>query len=106
MLSLFFKSSTPQSITKVILIPRNDDNFIREGDVYELFYNKGIKGWVSLGEQKGTKTEKLYYQAPKNAVLWLKNKTRGKEEQIFLYQNNRQIFPIFEEEKNVSQNLN
>lgn len=104
--SLFFKSSTPQSITKVILIPRNDDNFIREGDVYELFYNKGIKGWVSLGEQKGTKTEKLYYRAPKNTVLWLKNKTRGKEEQIFLYQNNRQIFPIFEEEKNVSQNLN
>lgn len=72
----------------------------------ELFYNKGIKGWVSLGEQKGTKTEKLYYRAPKNTVLWLKNKTRGKEEQIFLYQNNRQIFPIFEEEKNVSQKLN
>ena len=95
--SLFFKSNAPKNITKVVLIPRNDDNFIREGDVYELFYNNGSKGWISLGEKIGTKTEKLHYKAPKNAILWLKNKTRGKEEQIFIYEKERQVFPTFEE---------
>lgn len=95
--SIFFKSKTAQKIKKVQIIPRNDDNFIREGDIYELFYNNGKKGWISLGQQKGTKSGKLMYQAPKNSVLWLKNITRGREEQLFIYENNRQIFPTFEE---------
>lgn len=101
--SIFFKSNTPQLVSKVILIPRNDDNFIREGDKYELFYNNGSKGWTSLGIQKASDLPILYFQAPKNAVLWLKNLTRGKEEQLFFY-DNRQVFPTFEEEKILKQN--
>lgn len=95
--SIFFRSKKPQKIKRVQLIPRNDDNFIRVNEVYELFYNDGKNRWVSLGEQIGTKEEVLNYRAPKNAILWLKNKTKGKEEQIFTYENNRQIFPTFEE---------
>ena len=37
--------------TVFVYIPRNDDNFIRIGDEYELFYHDGPKGWVSLGRQ-------------------------------------------------------
>lgn len=95
--SVFFHSKTPQKIKKIQLIPRTDDNFIREGDTYELFYNSGTKGWVSLGEKTATNKPFLTYNAPKNAVLWLKNKTRGKEEQLFTYENNRQVFPTFDE---------
>lgn len=94
--SIFFKAKEPKQVAKIQLIPRNDDNFIREGDVYELFYNDGQRGWISLGIQKGTKAPALYYQAPKNAILWLKNHTRGREEQLFIYENNKQIFPTFD----------
>ena len=94
--SIFFKSFYPEQLKYITIIPRNDDNFIRVGDTYELFYNNGSQGWVSLGEQTATE-EFLEYSAPKNVVLWLKNKTRGIEEQIFTYENDRQIFPTFDE---------
>lgn len=42
---------TPQLISSFLLILRNDDNFIHLGDLYELFYHAGSKGWVSLGKQ-------------------------------------------------------
>ena len=89
--SIFFVARTPQKVNKIKLIPRNDDNFIREGDVYELFYNNGDKGWISLGKQKATK-DVLYYNVPKNTVLWLKNHTRGIEEQIFFMKDHKQVF--------------
>lgn len=95
--SIFFESNKPKFIKTIQITPRNDDNFIREGDIYELFYNSGEKGWISLGEQRATNKPTLYYKTPKNTVLWLKNKTRGKEEQIFTYENGRQVFPTFEE---------
>lgn len=95
--SIFFKTKTPQRIKRIQLIPRNDDNFIREGDVYELFYNNGNKGWISLGKRQATNNPILYYKAPKNAVLWLKNEARGIEEQIFTYEGGKQIFPTFEQ---------
>ena len=37
---------------ELMYMPRNDDNFVRIGDVYELFYHGGKDGWISLG-QKG-----------------------------------------------------
>lgn len=95
-ISLFFEFQKSQTLGYFSIIPRNDDNFIRIGDTYELFYNNGSQGWISLGVQTAEK-DYLEYETPKNAVLWLKNKTRGVEEQIFTYENNRQIFPTFVE---------
>lgn len=95
--SIFFYLKTPKKVEKIQLMPRNDDNFIHEGDTYKLFYSAGVRGWISLGEKMVTSESFLMYKAPKNAVLWLKNKTRGKEEQIFIYKNGRQVFPTFEE---------
>lgn len=72
--------------------PRNDDNFIRKGDEYELFYFSAY-GWMSLGKQTGTSSAKLVYKdVPANAIYWLRNLTRGKEEQIFTYENEKQCF--------------
>lgn len=79
------------TVRKLMFIPRNDDNFIRIGDEYELFFFNGDKGWVSLGKQIA-KENYLLYKAPKNAMLWLKDLTRGQEENLFIYEDDEQRF--------------
>lgn len=72
-------------------LPRNDDNFIKEGENYELFYWSGK--WVSLGKQVGTSKQYLEYtNAPVNALFLLRNYTKGKEERIFIYENGEQVW--------------
>lgn len=77
----------------IVFSPRNDDNYISIGDEYELFYQDGVNGWKSLGT-KIAKERIITFNAPKNALLWLRNLTKGKEEQVFIYKNNKQIFTI------------
>lgn len=79
-------------ISKIQFVPRNDDNFIRIGDEYELLYHIDTGwGWKTLGKKKAT-TNTLNYEAPHNALLWLKNLTRGYEEQLFIYEDEKQVF--------------
>ena len=49
---LIFEFGSEVLINKILCIPRNDDNFIRPGDTYELFYWGKNKKWISLGKQK------------------------------------------------------
>lgn len=82
----------PVHLSYLYYLPRNDDNFIREGELYELFY-WGKRGWKSLGQKKGTKESVLIYNnAPANALFLLHNHTRGKEERIFTYKNGKQVW--------------
>lgn len=82
----------PVSLSRLYYLPRNDDNFIREGEEYELFYWDKF-GWCSLGKQIGTIDGILEYNnAPKNALFLLHNHTKGKEERIFTYENNQQVW--------------
>ncbi len=67
------------------------------GDEYELFYNDGIDGWKSLGTQIASSVTLQYNNVPSGALFWLKNKSRGREEQVFSYENNRQRFGTFDE---------
>ncbi len=83
----------PVNIRKIMFSPRNDDNFIWPDDKYELLYQNGINGWVSLGTKTATGKE-INFRAPKNALLWLRNKTKGREEQVFVYKNGKQYFTI------------
>jgi len=80
-----------EQIVKQINIKLADDgNFIDVGDEYELmFYDMG---WKSLGSIVANADSLIYHNVPENALLWLRNKTRGKEERIFTYENNRQIW--------------
>lgn len=83
----------PEVIQKIRYLPFNDDNEIREGDLYELFYFDVKYGFVSLGKQYGNREQKLLFKnIPNNAILWLRDHTRGKEERIFTYDNNKQIW--------------
>lgn len=89
---LIFDLGKPRKLHHFLFIPRNDDNFIRPGDTYELFYHQGRNGWISLGKQRAQGTI-LYYEAvPTGALLWLRNWTRGKEERCFYMDNEKQFF--------------
>lgn len=88
---LLFDLGKEVSVKKILLCPRNDDNYIWPGDEYELFYIDGINGWLSLGKQKA-KERVLYYDVPANALFWLRDLTKGKEEQIFFCREGVQYF--------------
>ena len=77
-------------VDKIKYLFRNDDNSIRVGDIYELFYwdNK----WISLGAKEGVSDSLNYSNCPTNALFLLRNHTRGKEERIFTYENNEQVW--------------
>ena len=83
--------SKPVNISKVTYLPRNDGNNIEIGDKYELFYYDA-NGWVSLGLQTATKHYVEYDGVPDNAVLWLHNHSRGKEERIFTFDGRKAVW--------------
>jgi len=73
-------------------LPRNDDNFIKEGEEYELFYWENYQ-WNSLGKQTGTSKQYLEYtNVPTNALFLLRDLTKGKQERIFTYENSQQVW--------------
>lgn len=88
---LVFALERPQSIRSIYYVTRTDDNYVWEGDVYELLYQDGPDGWKSLGTKTAT-SKHITFNAPKNALLWLRDKTKGREEQVFIYKHNRQWF--------------
>lgn len=73
----------PCTIRKVMYAPRNRDNYVRKGDLYELFYFADKK-WKSLGK-KTAEGDSLAYRVPERALYYLKNHSRGKDERIFEY---------------------
>lgn len=73
----------PRTVKKLTYVPRNRDNFVRKGDRYELFYWKDLQ-WLSAGIQFAT-SDSLVYTVPKNALMILKDYTRGRDERIFEY---------------------
>nr|WP_233567065.1 hypothetical protein [Parabacteroides sp. AM58-2XD] len=36
----------------------------------------------------------LKYRAPDNALLWLRDRTKGREEQVFIYKEGKQYFTV------------
>ncbi|MDR2038949.1 MAG: discoidin domain-containing protein [Bacteroidales bacterium] len=66
----------PKQIVKIRYLPRTDGNCIYEGHVYELFFWNGDE-WHSLG-RKTADSHILQYEVPDNALLTIKNITKGK----------------------------
>lgn len=73
----------PIEVRKIMYVPRNRDNYVRTGDIYELFWY-GEGKWNSLGKQQAF-SDSLLYDVPKGALLYLRNHSRGKDERIFEY---------------------
>lgn len=82
-----------RKITKIIYTPRNRDNFIRKGHLYELF-QCDREGWVSLGSQVATSDSLKYTDVPRGALLYLRNHTAGNEEILFFMDEGKQLFKL------------
>jgi hypothetical protein len=83
---------TPQRIKTIEYLFRNDDNGIRIGDEYELFYWDENR-WNSIGKQTAAKNVLSYDSCPTGgALFWLHNHSRGKEERIFTYENGKPVW--------------
>lgn len=80
-------------IDRLDYTPRNDDNFIRVGDTYEIGYNDGYEGWKYIARQEALKDTLVFEKIPKGSLLHLRNLTRGKEEKVFYIENGKQTFP-------------
>lgn len=79
-------------LEKIIYIPRTDGNIIQLEDTYKLYW-WNVNGWQQLGNDRVAKDIVLEYtQAPSNALFWLRDTSRGKEERIFTYQDEKQVF--------------
>jgi len=80
-----------KKIMRVRYLPRSDTNFILDGDIYELCYWYNDK-WVSLGKTIASSQAVIYKNVPSGALYILHNRTRGKEERIFTWDNSRQAW--------------
>lgn len=74
----------PRKIKKIVYSPRNRGNYLHEGYTYELFYNNGKDGWISLGKEKAV-DDMISMKAPAGALLYLHCLDAGKDERIFEY---------------------
>ena len=70
--------------------PEDETNNIFKGNEYELFYWEGK--WKSMGIQTATSNKLYYYNVPSNALYWVRDITVGKQERIFTYENNQQVW--------------
>ncbi len=79
-------------ITRVRFCPRSDTNFILEGDDYELLYWDN-NDWQSVDVQISPQYNFITFSnVPSGAIYWLRNHTRGREERIFTYKNDKQVW--------------
>ena len=92
--NVIFDLGRPQSIKKMVYTPHTDGNFIYQGDEYELYYQNGAHGWVSLGRKTAVEAQLVYQNVPVNALLWLTNLSRVRDEQVFYIEDGEQVFVL------------
>jgi len=81
----------PVKIDRIIYYSRSDGNSIEIGDEYELLY-WADNTWQSMGKKIATDITLSYSECPTNALFLLRNHTKGKEERIFTYENEQQVW--------------
>lgn len=78
-------------IGKIIYTPRNRDNFVRKGDLYELLVCHAGR-WIPFGIQTAQADSLVFRGVPKHALLLLRDLSRGEAERLFEYKDGRQKF--------------
>lgn len=78
-------------ISSIKIFPRNDGNNIFPNNIYELLYFDK-KGWVSVDIKIANDYFIEFNDVPSKAIYWLRNHTKGKEERIFTYENEKARF--------------
>ncbi|MBC9797809.1 discoidin domain-containing protein [Sinomicrobium weinanense] len=80
-----------KEIKSIVFCPRTDKNDIWPGCIYELLYWDGQ--WISLGRKQAFDDYHITYnEVPEGALFWLRNHTEGREERIFTYENQKQVW--------------
>lgn len=77
-------------VAAIRFAPSTDLNFVEKGHLYELYYFD--KSWNLINRQIALHEHLIFSDVPANALLLLKDKTAGKEERIFEYENGVQIW--------------
>ncbi|MDR0712526.1 MAG: hypothetical protein LBF67_09335 [Prevotellaceae bacterium] len=80
--SIVLDFGKPVRVAEIRIAPRNDENYIYPGNLYELLY-RDAHSWVSMGKKTAAAYSVTYDSTPSGAVYWLRNHTKGKEERIF-----------------------
>ncbi len=81
---------SPQKIKEIEFLPRNGNNVIEPHNLYEVFY--WDDRWISLGQQLASSNTIIYKGVPSNALYYIRNLTKGKQERIFIYKEGEQIW--------------
>lgn len=81
---------TPMKISGISYSPRNYDNYVRPGDTYELFWCDIT--WKSGGVKKAESDSLIFNGIPSDALLLLKNHTRGVQTNVFTYEDKEQVW--------------
>ena len=81
----------PVRVSRICYIPRNDDNFVKPGDLYELLvWDRGQ--WYTMGRQVPDTYGLDYEGVPAGHLYWLRDLTEGVEERIFTYEQGKQVW--------------
>ena len=81
----------PKRVAKLRFIPRNDGNCIEIGDKYELRLWTNTK-WKVIATVKAKADILCLKNVPRNGLYVLKDLSKGNEQRIFTYENNRQVW--------------
>lgn len=71
--------------------PYDHSNLIKINDTYQLFFWHESR-WQSLGSQVAKEKKLVFNNVPRQALLLLRDLTRGRQERVFTYQNGQQVF--------------
>lgn len=89
-LGLDLGETAADNISKILFMPKSDANNVEQGHLYELYYFDCQ--WHLIGRRIAKGDNVTFGAVPANAILLLKDKTKGREERIFEYKENRQIW--------------
>ena len=78
----------PRIISKIVYTPRNYDNYVKAGNLYELFYCD--RTWKSAGIIEAESDSLTFKNVPSGTLYLLKNHTEGIQERVFSYKDGRQ----------------
>lgn len=85
-----FDFGTSITVSRIRFTPMNDSNYIIPNYEYELFY--WDNHWVSAGKKRAHSDVLNYTNIPSGTIYWLRCLSAGKEERIFTYDNDTQIW--------------
>lgn len=83
--------SEPSDVASITYMPRNDGNCVEVEDKYQLLvYDKGR--WNTLAWIRAKDTKLVLKNIPSGGLYLLRDRTKGKEERIFTYENDKQVW--------------